>query len=280
MDSGHGAQLELQNDLRRALAAGELALHYQPKVDTVGGMVHGVEALLRWTHPVLGPVAPADFIPLAERFGLIVAIGNWVIDEACRQMGEWNDAGLRMRVAINLSTYQLRQGDLVARIQRALERHGVEPAQLTCEIGEAAVMADTRSATQVLAALGAIGLQLAIDDFGSGATRLLSLRRLRVDQLKLARGIVEQIETSADALAVADATVRLGHALGLRVVAVGVETDGQAERLFQLHCDELQGFQFARPMPAARLLAWTRGAKPEGGVDFAPSLQMGLDVPL
>jgi len=265
-------QLSLLNDLRRAIELGQLALHYQPKVDGQRAQIRGVEALLRWQHPQRGMISPVVFIPIAERYGLINSLGNWVIDEACRQMQAWADAGVRMRVAINVSAHQLRKDDLVARIEQALDRYQVEASQLLCEITESVVMEDVKATQRVFDGLQRIGVYLSIDDFGTGYSSLSYLRQLPAKQLKIDRSFVNDLESSSDARAIVDAVIHLAHALGLRVVAEGVETAEQRDILLQLGCDELQGFFFAKPMPAAALLAWIGGKKPAGAVDFSPSI--------
>jgi diguanylate cyclase len=269
-------QLGLHSDLRRALERRQLQLYYQPKVDGISGHIHGVEALLRWNHPERGQVSPAVFIPLAERFNLINALGNWVLDEACRQMRAWADDGLRMRVAINLSVHQLREDDLVERIDRALRRNLLDPSQLLCEITESVAMEDIKSTQRAFEGLARIGVYLSIDDFGTGYSSLSYLRQMPASQLKIDRSFVSDLEKSKDAKAIVSAVIRLAHELGLRVVAEGVETAGQRDILVALGCDELQGFFLARPMPADVLQAWTEGRKPEGAADFAPSV-MGTD---
>ena len=241
MESDARDQIELQNDLRHAIAEGQLELHYQPKVNSRRGEIDSVEALLRWHHPTRGPVPPNVFIPVAERFGLIVSIGDWVIDEACRQLRAWADAGLRTCVAINVSPHQLRQGNLVERIEAALERHRIGPAQLTCEITESVAMEDFRETQRIFDGLARVGVLLSIDDFGTGYSSLAYLRQLPARQLKIDRSFVRDLETSGDARAVVDAVIRLSHALGLGVVAEGVETAGQRDVLIELGCDELQG---------------------------------------
>jgi diguanylate cyclase len=265
-------QLDLINDLRQAIELGQLELHYQPKIDGRRHLICGVEALLRWHHPVRGTVSPVIFIPVAERFGLINALGNWVILEACRQMEAWAKAGVHMRVAINLSVHQLREVDLVSRIAAALQNHHVKASQLLCEITESVAMQDISATQRTLDELGKIGVYLAIDDFGTGYSSLSYLRQLPARQLKIDRTFINDLDTSDDAKAVVDGVVRLAHALGLRVVAEGVETASQRDILLALNCDELQGFFFARPMSADKLLAWTHGHKPKGTLDFAESL--------
>jgi diguanylate cyclase (GGDEF)-like protein len=257
MNAGIREQIELQHDLRRALEnGGELALHYQPKVGAGGSLITGVEALLRWNHPERGMVSPAVFIPVAERFGLINRLGNWVIEEGCQQMRAWMAQGLRIRVAINLSVHQLRQDDLVQRVELALQRHAVDPALLIFEITESVAMEDAEGTFKAFENLGRIGVKLSIDDFGTGYSSLSYLRRLHVSQLKIDQSFVQDLETSSDARAIVEAVVQLAHALGLSVVAEGVETAAQRDVLTALHCDELQGYLFAKAMPASMMADW------------------------
>jgi diguanylate cyclase (GGDEF)-like protein len=252
-------QLALQNDLRHAIERNELQLYYQPKIHAKSGQITGVEALLRWQHAVRGFVSPAQFIPIAERFGLIGTIGNWVIDEACRQMQDWKGQGLRMRVAVNLSVHQLRQEDLVQRVRIAVDHFRIDPALLTFEITESVAMEDTQETMRAFSQLANVGVSLSIDDFGTGYSSLSYLRKLPAKQLKIDQSFVQDLGTSQDALAVVDAVIKLAHALGLHVVAEGVETVRQRDILLMLQCDELQGYLFARPMAARLLTLWAMG---------------------
>ena len=276
MDAGAFEQLSLQNELRHAVEGGQLQLHYQPKVCGKTGHIRGVEALLRWRHPERGMVSPAIFIPIAERFGMITGLGDWVIDEACRQMQAWADDGVRMRVAINLSVHQLRGEQVVRRIEEALARHHVQPSQLLCEITESASMEDIRATQRAFDGLARLGVYLSIDDFGTGYSSLSYLRQLPAQQLKIDRSFVGDIEASDDARAIVDAVIHLAHSLGLTVVAEGVETAGQRDILLALGCDELQGYYFAKPMPADALMAWMHGHKPQDAPDFSPSVVLAL----
>ncbi len=286
-------QLALQNDLRHAIERNELQLYYQPKIDGRSGQVTGVESLLRWQHAIRGFVPPGLFIPIAERFGLIGTIGNWVIGEACRQMREWKQQGLRMRVAVNLSVHQLRQDDLVQRVQLAVDHFGVDPQLLMFEITETVAMEDTQETMKAFSLLANVGVSLSIDDFGTGYSSLAYLRKLPARQLKIDQSFVQDIDASPDALAVVDAVVKLAHALGLRVVAEGVETARQRDILLSLNCDELQGYLFARPMAAHMLTLWAMGqshgapratadAAASGRADFRSSLYVndsaGIDL--
>jgi diguanylate cyclase (GGDEF)-like protein len=272
MVAGVRDQVDLLRDLRRAVAQGELELYYQPKIHAPSGQITGAEALMRWHHPQRGMVGPNIFIPLAERFGLIHALGNWLIEDVCRQVRMWRDEGLRMRVAINLSVHQLRQDDLVERICEALQRHNLDPNLLTCEITESAAMEDTRTTLRVIERLGAAGVHLSIDDFGTGYSSLSYLRQLAAEELKIDRSFVLDLETSADARAIVDAVVKLAQALGLKVVAEGVETEAQQKILRSLGCDELQGYLFAKPMSAKSLAVWAMQADGPRSLDFRPSL--------
>jgi len=259
MDGGPFEPLSLQNDLRHAMDRGELTLHYKPKVDGRHGGLAGAEALLRWNHPRLGPIGPTVFIPIAERFGIIHRLGAWVIDEACRQLRAWEDGGLHTRIAVNVSVHQLRQPDLVERVGEALRRHQVQASRLLLEITESVAMEDFKATQRAFEGLGRIGVFLSIDDFGTGYSSLSYLRQLPAKELKIDRSFVSDLKSSGDARAVVDAVVRLAHALGLRVVAEGVETVSQRDILLALGCDELQGFLFARPMSADDLTSWVRG---------------------
>ena len=271
MDADVQQNFDMLRDLREALANNELELFFQPKIDARSGKVTAAEALLRWNHPTRGLVMPATFIPLAERSGLIGPLGNWVIEAACKQARAWRDKGLRMRVAINLSAYQMRQDDIADRITETLTRHRIHPSLLTCEITESAAMEDTRATQETFRRLGELGAHLSIDDFGTGYSSLSYLRRLPAQELKIDMSFVRDIESGNDARAIVDAVVKLAHALGLKVVAEGVENTRQQQILVELGCDELQGFLFAKPMTARALLLWAIGDRSES-VAFRDSL--------
>ncbi len=255
-------RMQLLRDLRLALGSKQFELYYQPKIDAQSGQVTAAEALLRWHHPTRGMVGPAIFIPLAERYGLIGALGNWVIEDACRQARVWRERGLKMRVAINLSVFQMRQDDLVERIQDALKRYGVNPSRLTCEITESVAMEDTQVTQRTFTRLGEAGIHLSIDDFGTGYSSLAYLRKLPASELKIDRSFVTDLAGNADARAIVDAVIKLAHAIGLKVVAEGVETEAQRDALLELGCDEFQGYLFAKPMSARALLLWAVDDQP------------------
>ncbi|MET0332783.1 MAG: bifunctional diguanylate cyclase/phosphodiesterase [Rhizobacter sp.] len=256
MMRGKRDQLEMLQDLRRAVTLKQLELFYQPKIHAPSGEITGAEALLRWNHPTRGMISPGIFIPMAERYGLITQLGSWVIDEACRQARAWRDLGLRMKVAINLSAHQLRQQELATEIAAALAKHQINPDLLTCEVTESSAMEDVAMTVRVLGELDTLGVHISIDDFGTGHSSLSYLRTLPADELKIDRSFVMDLETSEDARKVALAVVNLAKALDLKVVAEGVETEGQNRILREMGCDQLQGYLFAKPMSAKAIALW------------------------
>ena len=272
MLGGKRDEMEMLRDLRLAVERTELELYYQPKIHAPSGEITGVEALMRWNHAQRGTVSPEVFIPIAERYGLIQSLGNWLIDEACRQIRAWRNQGLRMRVAINLSVHQLRQRDLAARIGAALQRNRLDASVLTCEITETVATDDSHDAHGVIDELAALGVHLSIDDFGTGYSNLGRLRKLPAEELKIDRGLVLDLATSDDAHAIVDAVVKLAHALGLKVVAEGVETETQQHLLRALGCHELQGYLFAKPMSARALALWAMKQEGPRALDFRASL--------
>jgi diguanylate cyclase (GGDEF)-like protein len=269
-------QALLLQDLRSAAERGELRLVYQPKIDAASLQITAAEALLRWEHPVRGLVPPTVFIPLAERHGLIAALGDWVIAEACRQAAIWRDAGLRMRIAINISGHQLRQDRFVAELEAQARQHRIPPSRLTCEITESVAMEDTAATRAAFQRLRRAGFHVSIDDFGTGHSSLAVLRRLPAAELKVDRHFVVDLEVSDSARSIVEAVLSVARTLGMRVVAEGVETEGQRDILVQMGCDELQGYLFARPMSAAALAMWAEGGAPGdsrgAAATFRPSL--------
>jgi diguanylate cyclase (GGDEF)-like protein/PAS domain S-box-containing protein len=239
-------RLELEGGLREALELGELRLVYQPLVELADGRVTGVEALLRWDHPVHGTVGPLRFIPIAERTGLIIPIGAWVLREACRQLAEWGDDALG--VSVNVSSRQFGATDLVDTVRSALDDSGLAPERLCLEITETAMMADIGAMSETLTALKRLGVRLAVDDFGVGHASLRRLRSLLpVDTLKIDKSFVDGIAEDADDAAIVEGVVRLAHSLGLHAVAEGVETAEQAAILDAWSCQTGQGYHFAKP---------------------------------
>lgn len=270
---------ELLQDLKRAVERGQLELVYQPKIDGRSLQVTAAEALLRWQHPKRGAVSPAVFIPLAERHGLIVPIGRWVVEQACRQAAAWREKGLRMRVAVNVSGLQMREPQFVPHLLGELSRHGIAPARFTCEVTETVAMEDTEQTAAAFQRLRDAGLHVSIDDFGTGHSSLASLRRLPAAELKIDRAFVSDLDHARAAEAeqaqhIVGAIVQLARTLRLHVVAEGVETEAQRDALLALGVDELQGYLFAKPMSATALALWASGddgAHP-GTSGFRPSL--------
>lgn len=241
----------LAQDLRVALARNELVLHYQPKFSAPAGPVLGAEALIRWQHPRLGLMPPDKFIPLAEKTGLIVPIGHWVINEACAQMRRWIDMGFaQWTIAVNLSTLQFMHADLLDTVERALITHGLPARSLTLEITESTAMHDVRASMEVLKRLVNLGVSISIDDFGTGHSSLLYLTRLPANELKIDRGFVDQLAPDNSEATIVSAIVALGRKLGMNVVAEGVETEAQRNLLNKLGCHALQGFLLGTPVPA------------------------------
>ncbi|MES2070671.1 MAG: EAL domain-containing protein [Pseudomonadota bacterium] len=244
----------LESSLRHAVERGEMFLHYQPKLDLRSGSVTGVEALLRWKHPQLGMVSPAEFIPLAEESGLIIEIGKWVLKMACQQNVEWQRQGLpAMRVAVNLSPRQFRDEKLLQDISGILDDTGLAAEWLEIEVTESMVMHDARQAILVLQQLKLLGIRLSIDDFGTGYSSLAYLRHLPVDCVKIDRSFIKDIPNEADDMAITAGIIGLAHCLRLEVVAEGIETADQLEFLRANGCDEIQGYFFSKPLPLAEI---------------------------
>ncbi len=253
-------RLMMDHDLRVAMETGQFELHYQPQFDSRNGQIVGFEALVRWLHPCAGLVSPAEFIPIAEETGLILPLGEWVLDEACRQLHAWHDAGIEdITMAVNLSAHQLHASILVAHVAQALEKHGLKGADLELEITETVAMHDPDASISQLKALRDLGVRLSIDDFGTGYSSLSYLKLLPIHTLKLDRSFVRDIETDSNDFAICTATIALAHSLGLAVIAEGVETEVQRHLLASHHCDYMQGFLFSKPMPAALALAFIQG---------------------
>jgi diguanylate cyclase (GGDEF)-like protein len=247
-------RLAMQGQLRQAVEREEFILHYQPQVDLCSGEVIGVEALIRWDHPELGLVPPAQFIALAEETGLIVPIGAWVIRAACKQCKEWERQGLgHFRVAVNVSVRQFSQPDLVEYIASTLTETGLEAHRLDIELTESLIMNDVDRAVDILQRLKAIGVHMSIDDFGTGYSSLAYLKRFPIDMLKIDQAFVRDLDTSADDAAIVKAIISMAHSLGVRVIAEGVETEAHCEFLRHNLCDEIQGYYFSRPVDPLRL---------------------------
>jgi EAL domain-containing protein (putative c-di-GMP-specific phosphodiesterase class I) len=244
-------RVRMEVALRRAIERREFLLHYQPKVDLKSGAICGLEALLRWQHPEKGLVSPAEFIPVLEDTGLIVPVGEWVMQAVCAQIQAWRGTGLAVPpVAVNLSARQFQQKDLEATVRRILQETGVAASLLEFELTESMLMKDPEGAERTLHALKEAGVKLSVDDFGTGYSSLAYLKRFPIDALKIDRAFIRDVTVDPDDAAITLAIISLAHSLKLKVIAEGVETEGQLRFLSAQNCDEMQGFYFARPLPA------------------------------
>lgn len=277
-DKSMGRKLHLgrtvEDDLRRAIDNNELSIAFQPLVRARDGVMQGVEALVRWDHPRLGTVPPEDFIPLAESRGLIVPLGEWVLRRACLDAKRWPT----LRLAVNVSPVQFRQRDFVDRVAAILAVTGTDPCRVDLELTEGVLIQDAEQAETVIMELRALGIRMGLDDFGSGYSSMIYLRRFAFDKVKIDRAFLQSLESSGEGAIILEYIVSLGHALGLSVTAEGVEQVEQVEFLRKLGCDELQGYYFAPPLTAAEVderlsvAAWTTAASetPSAAVDANP----------
>jgi EAL domain-containing protein (putative c-di-GMP-specific phosphodiesterase class I) len=248
-------RLKVEAQLRRALEREEFHLLYQPKVQIGSGRIVGFEALLRWTNPVLGEVSPVRFIPIAERTGLIIQIGAWALQQACRQLHAWRQAGIHAKVAVNLSPRQFYQKDLLPMIRQCVEHCAIVPGSLELEITESALMSREQEVDGLMREIRALGIELSIDDFGTGYSSLAYLKRFPVQRLKVDRAFIRDLGKDDDSAAIVRSIVNLAHGLKLNVVVEGVETEAQLAILRSMACDEYQGFLFSVPVDAGRALA-------------------------
>jgi diguanylate cyclase (GGDEF)-like protein len=254
MNAKASKRLQLGNALRRALEREEFLLHYQPQVDMESGKIIGVEALVRWRHPGLGVVSPAEFIPLAEETGLILPIGEWVLREACLQTRNWHDAGFPpVRISVNLSNRQFNQEGLVDSIMEVLRETRLEPQHLALELTESGFMHNEEGAIATLRTLKEKGVQVSIDDFGTGYSSLRYLKRFPIDELKIDRSFVRDVTSDHDDAAIVGAIIAMGNSLRLKVVAEGVETPEQLDFLREKGCSVMQGFYLSRPLPTGEM---------------------------
>lgn len=245
-------RLALQQDLRRAIDRNELVIYYQPKLDLKSGCLCGAEALIRWNHATLGFLPPADFIPIAEESGIIVQVDEWVMNEVCRQISVWQQAGLAaVPIAVNLSALQFRNHQLVNQIDAAITRNGIDPHCLECEITESVIMSRPAIAIEIIHSLKSKGVQISIDDFGTGYSSLGYLKRFPVDKLKIDKSFVGSISNNEEDIAIVRAILALAKAFDIKVIAEGVEDDDVLAFLTQEGCDEIQGYYYAKPMPCA-----------------------------
>ena len=266
-------RLDLENDLRHALPNQELEVHYQPKMDVDTDRINSVEALLRWHHPTRGMVSPADFIPLAQESGLMFAIDEWVLRQACKQAREWQLAGLPfLRVAVNVSPVHFRQPKFLYAVRSALGDFQLEPRFLEVELTETTVMDNAEGAVNVLEELSRMGVLVSIDDFGTGYSSMSYLRRLPMDKLKIDRSFINDLTTSSDASSIVQAIISLAHSLRLKVVAEGVENAAQLEQLRLMGCDQYQGFYRSKAVPPLEIAELVKAsyaqASPRDAVAF------------
>jgi diguanylate cyclase (GGDEF)-like protein/PAS domain S-box-containing protein len=260
MDLDSERRMVLERGLRKAIEREEFRIVYQPKIEAENGQVTALEALIRWEHPELGLLSPADFISLAEETGLIMPIGEWVIRKTCQQNREWQDLGLpKVRVAVNLSGFQLQQRNLVPVVKRILTEAGLDGEYLEFEIAETVIMQNPEFAVGILSQLRELGIHISIDDFGTGYSSLAHLKRFSINTLKIDRTFVRNIEVNSTDAAIATALISMGTSLNLKVIAEGVETAGQFNMLKARQCDEMQGYLFSRPLPAEQIAEYLRG---------------------
>jgi diguanylate cyclase (GGDEF)-like protein len=258
-DQNSAERLSLMSELRQAVERDELTLYYQPKVDLATHRVKYVEALVRWDHPTRGFVSPDQFIPFAEQTGYIKTISRWVADRAIAQCAAWHAQGIELAVSVNVSARELIQSSLPETFQSLLEKHAVAPEWIWIEITESAIMDDPNHAIETLDRLHALGIRLSIDDFGTGYSSLSYLKRMPVDELKIDKSFVMGMAHHKDDETIVRSTIDLGHNMGLKVVAEGVEDEALMQRLKALHCDLAQGFHLSRPLPPAKLELWLAG---------------------
>ncbi len=272
MNASAWHRLKLETELRRALEREEFLLHYQPKVDMESGKIVGMEALLRWQSPEQGLVAPGEIIPLLEETGLILPVGEWVLRAACKQARAWQTAGLPgVRIAVNLSTQQFRQPDFANLVLGILKENGLDPAlgAIELELTESLLMSNAAGAVETLVKMREAGIQFSIDDFGTGYSSLSYLKRFPISSLKIDQSFVRDLSVNKEDEAIVAAIIALGHSLGLNVIAEGVETTAQLDRLRRKGCNEMQGYLFSRPVPAAEMTELLRSGEK---LNFSPEV--------
>jgi diguanylate cyclase (GGDEF)-like protein len=255
-DESHLRQLTLLRDLRQAVAADELEVHYQPKVSLKRGHSLAVEALVRWDHPTMGRLSPDEFVPVAEHAGNVSLITNWMLRRVIRQAGDWHRRGLGLAVSINLSAIDLLDSTLPQRVASLLEKYQLPPVQLCLEVTESAVMRDTRHGVAMLQQLKALGVRLSIDDFGTGYSSLSQLKRMPVDELKIDKSFVTNLSMNSEDAVIVRSTIEIGHNMGLKVTAEGVENRDSWHLLNEYHCDLIQGFYLSPPIALEALERW------------------------
>jgi diguanylate cyclase (GGDEF)-like protein len=252
-------QLSLLGELRRAVEHDELRLYFQPKIELRTGRVAGAEVLLRWQHPTRGLLSPVDFIPFAEQTGYIRWLTRWILDHSMAQAAQWHRAGMALNLAVNISTEDIGDARFDSRVAALLSRHQLPPSLLTLELTETGFIEDPARAVQMLDAIAALGVGLSIDDFGTGYSSLSHLARMPVDEMKIDRSFLQSLESDPEFATVLRSAIDMGHGLGLKVVAEGIETSAAADTLREFGCDIAQGFFYAKPMPLEAFAAWMTG---------------------
>jgi EAL domain-containing protein (putative c-di-GMP-specific phosphodiesterase class I) len=252
MGSAADEQANLERDVGEALAGGQFALAYQPVCDAESRTIQGFEALIRWCHPIRGQVPPSLFIPAAERAGLILQIGNWVIETACAEAASWSRP---LRIAVNVSPPQFMQPDLCQSLQRVLERTGLDPTRLDIEVTEGLMLGEAEVVLQNMRCLRSMGIKISLDDFGTGHSSLSYLCRFPFDTIKIDRSFVQNLGDDTESRAIVSSIISLSRNLRLNVVAEGVETELQLRELRDLRCSRIQGYLFGRPMPPEQVRA-------------------------
>ncbi|MCW8943185.1 MAG: EAL domain-containing protein, partial [Sedimenticola sp.] len=249
-------RMDMENDLREAITRGELELYYQPQLDLTTHTITGMEALIRWHHPKHGMIPPDRFIPLAEETGLILPIGDWVLEQACQQVKQFQQQGFEeLMVAVNVSVRQLEGQDMTKTLQQLLEQHGISASSLEVEITESVMMEDPDRMIESLSELKELGIRLALDDFGTGHSSLSYLQRFPFDKLKIDRAFIRNITESPDDAAIAMTIGAMAKSLNLTVIAEGVETQEQLDFLKKCGCNEIQGYFISKPVPAKKFIA-------------------------
>lgn len=250
-------RLQLEESMRTALKEQQFELHYQPQVDLHTNRVTKAEALIRWTHPEHGFVSPGDFIPIAEESGLIIEMGDWILETACKQAKQWVDAGLtNCKVSVNVSSVQFKQSALIEKVKAALDKSGLPPQLLELELTESAVMSDVEDNIDRLAEFQQMGITVAIDDFGTGYSSLSYLKRFPIDTLKIDRSFIDELASSENDVAIVKAIMLLADTMQLKVVAEGIETLEQLKILNQFGCQYIQGYFFSKPLPYEQFVSF------------------------
>ena len=248
-------RMEIEGDLRQAISRVELTVYFQPQINVQTGQIIGAEALLRWQHPAWDMVSPSEFIPVAEECGLILPIGDWVLEQSIAQAKKWHDAGFPLTIAVNLSLAQFRANTLFEKVQQTLEHYQLPPQYLELELTESIAMQNAEMAIEISHQLTQFGIKLSLDDFGTGYSSLSYLQRFSLDKLKIDQSFTMKMSENKDSENIVDAIISLAKSLNLKTIAEGVETGQQLAMFKQKECDEVQGYYFSKPIPAAEFMA-------------------------